>query len=221
MVEGTPVSLIEASAAGVPCVSTNVGGVAEVVIEGETGFLVDAGDAEGLGAAIARLAGDPPLRERMGRAASKHALERYSITRLIGDVSRLYEELLAWSSASDPVFRARLTDQRKAISESGEQDGGRDKEPGDLGWLDFASEQCVTDDFEGPGEGQDVATASSGAGDLRPGSETRARQGEPTLMKTPVRPAARLKMTTRAAKKTPTAANRTMEPARVPNAMAI
>lgn len=91
--EGTPVSLIEAAAAGVPAVATAVGGVADVVDAG-TGILVPPGQPEALAAGLARLAADAPLRERMGRRARDHVRERYAVERLLGDIDALYRELL-------------------------------------------------------------------------------------------------------------------------------
>ncbi len=92
--EGTPVSLIEAAAAGVPAVSTDVGGVAEVVADGKTGILVPSGDAEALSQALVRLAGDAELRARYGAAARESALGRYSIERLLADIQEMYGELV-------------------------------------------------------------------------------------------------------------------------------
>ncbi|MFL5907214.1 MAG: glycosyltransferase [Solirubrobacterales bacterium] len=91
--EGTPVSLIEAGAAGKASVATNVGGVAEVVIP-ESGLVVPAGDEVAFAGAIRRLAGDRDLRERMGHRAREHVLSRYSAERLISDIDELYRELL-------------------------------------------------------------------------------------------------------------------------------
>ncbi|HUH14413.1 MAG TPA: glycosyltransferase family 4 protein [Gaiellaceae bacterium] len=98
--EGTPVSVIEALAAGRPVVATNVGGVPDVVSDGEHGFLVDVGDVEALAERLARLAADPALRERMGAAGRAHVLSRYAVERLVDDVDRLYRSLLA--AASEP-----------------------------------------------------------------------------------------------------------------------
>jgi glycosyltransferase involved in cell wall biosynthesis len=92
--EGTPVSLIEAGAAGRPAVSTAVGGVADVVTP-ETGVLVAAGDDQALGAAIAALAADRASREAMGEKAQEHVLGRFSVSRLLTDIDALYRELLA------------------------------------------------------------------------------------------------------------------------------
>ena len=92
--EGTPVSLIEAAAAGVPAVATDVGGVSEVVTR-DTGRLAARGDATGLATAISEVAGDDGLRRMMGAKARARACERYSIARLIRDIEALYGELLA------------------------------------------------------------------------------------------------------------------------------
>jgi glycosyltransferase involved in cell wall biosynthesis len=90
--EGTPVSLIEAAAAGLPAVATDAGGVREVV-GGETGLVVPRDDAEALAAALVRMAADPELRRRCGRAARERALARYGATRLLDDVDALYRTL--------------------------------------------------------------------------------------------------------------------------------
>ncbi len=91
--EGTPVSLIEAAAAGTPAVTTAVGGVADVVNH-DTGMLVAPGDATGLGRAIAALASDPNGRARMGLQAQAHVKTRFSVDRLVRDIDDLYRELL-------------------------------------------------------------------------------------------------------------------------------
>jgi len=93
--EGTPVSVIEALAARTPVVATRVGGVPDVVREGEDGFLVETGDTEALADRLARLAADPELRERMGARARERVLPRYEVSRLVDDVDRLYRTLLS------------------------------------------------------------------------------------------------------------------------------
>ena len=96
--EGTPVSAIEALAAGRPVVATRVGGVPDVVQEGEDGFLVEPGATDELADRLAQLARDPALRERMGRAGRERVLPRYAVARLVDDVDRLYRSLLSEAS---------------------------------------------------------------------------------------------------------------------------
>ncbi len=91
--EGMPVSLIEAALAGRPAVTPAVGSAAEVVTDGQTGFVVPPGDALALAAAIARLLADDDLREGMGSAAARRAAERFSGSRLVADTERIYGEL--------------------------------------------------------------------------------------------------------------------------------
>ncbi|MEW5957101.1 MAG: glycosyltransferase family 4 protein [Chloroflexota bacterium] len=89
--EGTPVTLIEAQAAGCPVVATAVGGVADVVSDGQTGYLVPPGEAEALAQAILRvLAGDS---RTMGQAGRQAVTEKFAARRLIGDIEQLYESL--------------------------------------------------------------------------------------------------------------------------------
>ncbi len=76
--EGLGVAALEAMAAGRPVVATRVGGLAEVVADGETGRLVPAGDATALAAALAALVRDPALRARMGAAGAARVAARFS-----------------------------------------------------------------------------------------------------------------------------------------------
>jgi glycosyltransferase involved in cell wall biosynthesis len=92
--EGTPVSLIEAAAAGLPAVATDVGGVREVVT-GDTGIVVPRGGVGELASAMVEMAGDPQRREECGRAARRRALGRYGADRLLGDIDSLYRELVS------------------------------------------------------------------------------------------------------------------------------
>ncbi len=73
--EGLPISLLEAMATGIPSVVTRVGGIPEVVSDGVEGFLVPPGDVGSIGAALAKLLDDPPLRVTMGAAAAARARE--------------------------------------------------------------------------------------------------------------------------------------------------
>jgi glycosyltransferase involved in cell wall biosynthesis len=93
--EGTPVTVIEALAAERPVVATRVGGVPDVVRDGEDGFLVEAGATEDLADRLGRLARDPALRARMGKKGRERVLPRYAVKRLVDDVDELYRALLS------------------------------------------------------------------------------------------------------------------------------
>jgi glycosyltransferase involved in cell wall biosynthesis len=92
--EGTPVSLIEAQAAAVPVVATDVGGVRAVVRDGISGQLAAREDGAGLGVAVATLLADSDLRQRMGEAGRAHVTSLYTLDRLVADHAALYDELL-------------------------------------------------------------------------------------------------------------------------------
>lgn len=91
--EGMPVSLIEASLVGRPCVTTDVGSAGEVVVDHVTGFVVEP-SAEAVARAVSELLADPSLRERMGRAAGQHAEARFSRSRLVADTEGIYLRLI-------------------------------------------------------------------------------------------------------------------------------
>src|SRR5438552_1584368 len=105
--EGTPVSAIEALAAGRPVVATRVGGVPDVVRDGEDGFLVEPGATDDLADRLARLARDPELRERMGGGGRERVLSRYAVERLVDDVDRLYRQLLQSAKPADHTEAGR------------------------------------------------------------------------------------------------------------------
>ena len=98
--EGTPVTLIEALAAGRPVVATRVGGVPDVVDDGETGFLVRPGDTHAMAERLEILARDPTRRAEMGALGRERVVRRYAVSRLVDDVDALYRELLGDASSS-------------------------------------------------------------------------------------------------------------------------
>ena len=76
--EGTPVAVLEASAAALPVIATRHAGIPEVVAEGESGFLVDEGDIDNMSAQIIRIAGDRALARKLGERGRSIVREKYS-----------------------------------------------------------------------------------------------------------------------------------------------
>lgn len=93
--EGTPVSVIEALAAGCAVAATDVGGVREVLDNGRLGSLCRAGDASALATVISQLLDDPATRMAIGGRGSREMPLRFGVGRLLTDVSALYGRLLA------------------------------------------------------------------------------------------------------------------------------
>lgn len=91
--EGTPVALIEAQSAGCPCVATRVGGVADVVEEGNSGYLVPSGDTEGFVKRLKELLPNRELMQAMGRYGRDRVRDRFSKGRLVRDIETLYKQL--------------------------------------------------------------------------------------------------------------------------------
>ncbi len=92
--EGTPVCLIESLSAGVPVVSTDVGGVRDVVNDGESGLIALPADSSSLFAAIDELILNPELRMRMGERGRIAMRQRYSFDKLKSDIIAFYKNLL-------------------------------------------------------------------------------------------------------------------------------
>ena len=92
--EGFSNAIIEYMAAGLPVVATDVGGAREAVVEGETGFLVPAGDADAMADRLKQLLNDPPRMRSMGERARRIVEEKFSSTALFERTRRLYEQLL-------------------------------------------------------------------------------------------------------------------------------
>jgi glycosyltransferase involved in cell wall biosynthesis len=92
--EGTPVALIESLAAGVPGVSTDVGGVRDVIDSADVGRLAPFGDADALAAAVVALLSDEETRRAMGTRGRTSMIARHGVDRLIDDVEALYLNLL-------------------------------------------------------------------------------------------------------------------------------
>lgn len=100
--EGTPTSLIEAQAAGIPVVATDVGGSRDVVEDRVTGRLLNREDEPGMADAIAEILRDSELSQRLIAAGRTSSLSRYALERLVRDIDDLYTRLLAETKAGVP-----------------------------------------------------------------------------------------------------------------------
>jgi glycosyltransferase involved in cell wall biosynthesis len=99
LVEGMPLTLLEAMATGMPVVTTNTSGMADVVEDGVDGLLVPGADAESLRAAIERLCGCVKLRKELGRAG-REKMRRYTWTRVTKELERILLLAVAGSGRS-------------------------------------------------------------------------------------------------------------------------
>ncbi len=119
--EGYGLPPVEAMAAGVPVVASRSGAVAQTVVDGETGFLVDKNDSAGLAAAMTRLLDDPDLRATMGERGRRRALDLYTWARSAESARALYD--IARSPRSMPAehygFRRVATTATNGVTDPG------------------------------------------------------------------------------------------------------
>jgi glycosyltransferase involved in cell wall biosynthesis len=99
--EGQPIAIIEAMAAGVPVVGTTIGAVPDLVRDGIEGRIVEPGDVVALADALEELIGDPARRGRMASAIRRRAEEGHSLERLSGRLGTLYREVLGKHATGD------------------------------------------------------------------------------------------------------------------------
>jgi glycosyltransferase involved in cell wall biosynthesis len=93
--EGTAVSAIEAQAGGVPVVTTRVGGMPSVVLDGKTGFVTERDDEKAFASAVVRLLLDDALRLSLGSVGPQRMRGLFAVDRLVSDMDGLYKRLLA------------------------------------------------------------------------------------------------------------------------------
>jgi glycosyltransferase involved in cell wall biosynthesis len=91
--EGTPLSLIQAGMAGLPVVTTRVGSISEIVLNGQTGIITSQ-DIDEMADALQKLANNYELRTTMGKAAQNYTLANFGVQRLVNDHENLYMKLL-------------------------------------------------------------------------------------------------------------------------------
>ena len=92
--EGTPVSLIEAQASGVPIISTDVGGVKDIMKDGETGYIIPKGDLEYFVKQLGELIKNKEIREKMSQNGWSFVKEKFHYTTLVKNMEEYYMELL-------------------------------------------------------------------------------------------------------------------------------
>lgn len=91
--ESASIAAVEAMAMGVPVVASRLGGIPELVIDGETGLLVPPGDATALAQALRTLLEDPERRRSMGRQARQRVLAHFTLDRTIKDIEGVFRQL--------------------------------------------------------------------------------------------------------------------------------
>ena len=96
--EGFPSVIVEAGACGVPAVAFDVGGIADVILQGETGFVVPLGDTEQFIRRAITIATTPSLCEAMGQKARQRVHAEYSLSTMIENYSNLFERLVSESN---------------------------------------------------------------------------------------------------------------------------
>jgi glycosyltransferase involved in cell wall biosynthesis len=91
--ENFPLAMLEAMAAGLPVIVSDVGAIPEVVVNEENGYILKPGDINGIAQAILKLARDKDLRSEMGKR-NRALVKRYDIGRVASRIDNLYQELL-------------------------------------------------------------------------------------------------------------------------------
>jgi len=118
--EGTPVAILEAGATGLPVVATRHAGIPDVVVEGETGLLVDEHDVTGMARHMLRLVDEPQVAETLGRHAARHVRSHYTMEQSLGRLARVLQtaaergDMRAVREAIDRELPNAVADRRQA-----------------------------------------------------------------------------------------------------------
>jgi glycosyltransferase involved in cell wall biosynthesis len=96
--EGNPVSVMEAQLSGLPVVATRHAGIPDVVLEGESGFLVDEGDEAAMAQAMARIVLQPQLAAKLGECGRRRVQEEFTIGHHLNHITKLIEHVIEFNS---------------------------------------------------------------------------------------------------------------------------
>lgn len=94
VIESLPIALLEAMASGIPVVATKVGGIPEVIVNGESGLLVPAGDPQAIATAVLGILRSPDKGQKMAQAARARVNRKFSLEAMIRGIETIYEKLL-------------------------------------------------------------------------------------------------------------------------------
>jgi len=98
--EGISNTILEAMASGLPVIATDVGGNADLVLDGQTGHMVPAADAQAMAQRLLQLARNPEQAHALGQAGRERVLQRFSLQAMVATYQRVYDEQLGRSQAS-------------------------------------------------------------------------------------------------------------------------
>ena len=100
--EGLPIALLEAMASAKAVLCTRVGGIPDVVVDGDNGLLVDAGDVPGLAQRLQTLLDDAALRQRLGQRARQTVIARFDVARTAAAYNQLHRQALGLPASGNP-----------------------------------------------------------------------------------------------------------------------
>jgi len=115
--EGLPVSILEAMSAGIPVITTPVGGIPDAVRNDQEGILVEPGDIAALSAALLRILTDESLRQRLGQSSRRTVNERFHANRVVPQVEALYAKL-GLTPSTENLKQKTLNEGTKSCAES-------------------------------------------------------------------------------------------------------
>ena len=105
--EGHPLSVLEAMAAGLPVVATDVTGIAETVVSGETGYIVPVGDSEALANALLNVLADDSKAISMGIAGRSRVVSLFSLDKMLREIEMIYLEMDQYRTVGTPIGAVR------------------------------------------------------------------------------------------------------------------